>query len=119
MQAIALTFFASLLYSLGLFVYLPCKLYWLNRTSRDMWAYLSRTRLFLTGLAFLIASPGPGFIAFLISAASVSGSHGASVPDWLESFGWAFFGTWLVIAVTMFGLIVLRPTKTAATASNS
>lgn len=111
METIALTFLASLLYSMGMFVYLPCKLYWLNRKSGDVWAYLSRTRLLLMGLAFLISSPGPGFIAFMISAASVSGSHAASVPDWMESFGWTFFGTWLVIAVTLFSLMVFRPAK--------
>lgn len=119
MQAIALTFVASLLYSMALFVYLPWKLYWLKRTSRDIWAYLSRTRLFLTGFAFLIASPGPGFIAFVLGAASVSGSHSASGPDWLEPFGWSFFGIWLVIAATMFGLIAFRPTRTAATEANT
>jgi hypothetical protein len=109
MQMIALTFLGSLLYSMGMFVYLPCKLFYLKRTSRDVWAYFSRTRLLLTGLAYLVSSPGPGFIAFCISAGSVSGSHAVSVPDWLETFGWAFFIVWLAIAVTLLGLSAFRP----------
>jgi hypothetical protein len=112
MQMIALTFLGSLLYSMGMFMYLPCKLYYLKRTSRDVWAYFSRTRLLLTGLAYLVSSPGPGFIAFCISAGSVSGSHAVSVPDWLETFGWAFFIAWLAIAVTLLCLS-FRPRQSA------
>jgi len=111
MQLIALTFVASLLYSMSMFVYLPCKLYCLERTSRDVWAYLSRRRLLMTGLAYLVSSPGPGLIAFCISAAGVSGSRDVGVPDWLEISGWAFFFLWLVIAIMLFSLIVFRPAR--------
>jgi hypothetical protein len=119
MQSIALAFLAALLYSMAMMVYWPFKLLWLKRSSRSAWTYFSRSRLAVSGLAFLVASPGPGAIAFLISAASVSGSHSVTTPDWMEAFGWAFFFVWLAMAIVLLGLAILRPARMKAAKSGS
>ena len=109
MELILLALLGALCYSLGMLVYLPCKLYSMKRASLDVWTFLSRRRLLLTGFAYLISAPFPGFLCICISAAGVSGSHAVDVPDWLENANWIFLYVWLAASLVSFSLMAVRP----------
>jgi hypothetical protein len=109
MQLIALCFLGAWLYSVWSLVYIPIKIVVMRRKSKDIWSFLSRRRLLLSAMTYLIAAPLLGCLALAISAGGTSGSNASGVPDSVEAAAWVVCSVFLAAAVAALILAVIRP----------
>jgi hypothetical protein len=100
---------ATWLYSACSLVYLPIKTLIWKLKGKDIWVFLSRRRLLLTALAYLISAPLVALFGFLVSAASVGGGHAASMSDHDEATACAIAMVFLAAAVIALALVFIRP----------
>lgn len=101
------------LYSAFSLVYFPIRIFLLKRKKKDIWLFLSRRRLLLSALAYLVSAPLIGLIGFLISAASASGSHAVAPSDADEAVAYGVAMVFLAEAVIALVLIFVRPKSRA------
>lgn len=110
MQLIALCFLGVWLYSVVSLVYIPIKVAAMKRNAQDVWAFLSRRRLLLLTLIYLLAAPFLGLLVTIAGVAGVSGgnvSHG--IPESVETVAWALSFVFLAAAAIASVLAFNRP----------
>ncbi|MGH8781295.1 hypothetical protein [Paraburkholderia sp.] len=110
MQLIALCFLGVWLYSVFSMAYLPIKVAAMKRNSQDIWAFLSRRRLLLSALAYLVAAPLLGLLVTMASVAGASGGNGSpGISDSVETAAWALSFVFLAAAAVALVLAFNRP----------
>lgn len=112
-------FAGAWLYSVWSLAYFPIKVVVMKLKSQDVWTFLSRRRLALTAIAWLVAAPLPGFMVIALSGAGASGSHAVGASDSIETVAWACFALFLIAAASALAVAFIRPRGRAASGRQS
>ncbi|MDT8837654.1 hypothetical protein [Paraburkholderia fungorum] len=113
-QFAALGFLAAWIYSIASLIYIPLKIAIMRRKSRDIWTFLSRRRLLLSALAYLVAAPFLGLLALCVSAGGVGGSHAMGISDPVETAAWAMCWIFLGASAVALVLALIRPASSGS-----
>ena len=97
------------IYSACSLVYLPVKSFTLWRKKKDLWLFLSRRRLLLSALTYMVSAPLVGLFGFMVSAASASGSHGVGYSDADVAIAEGIAAVFLAAALVALVLVFVRP----------
>lgn len=100
-------------YSACSLIYIPVRVLILILKGKDVWSFLSRRRLLLSALAYLVSAPLVGLFAFLVSAGSASGGHTLGISDDTETLAYWLAGIFLTAAGVAFMLLFVRPKPSA------
>lgn len=109
MEIIGLLLLGMWIYSVCSLVYFPIKIFKLRRKKKELWLFLSRKRLLLSALAYLVSAPFVGLLGLAVAAAGVSGSHAVGVSDDFEGFAYGVGAVLLAMAVVALALVFARP----------